>query len=128
MNKGYIQYNKNLKNFSKKLRRKSTLSEVLLWDELKAGKLRGYKFNRQKPLDKYIADFYCKKLSLVIEIDGYTHNIKQIKDKERQNKMEKMGLKFLRFDDMEVKFDILNVIRKIEDFMVDFEKRNVYKQ
>jgi len=122
MKKAFIQYNKNLKDFSKILRGNSTFSEVLLWNELKAGKLRGYKFNRQKPLSKYIADFYCKKISLIIEVDGYTHNEKQQKDKERQKSLEKMGINFLRFDDMEIKFDMLNVLRKIEDFISEFEK------
>ena len=59
----YIPYNKNLKEFSHKLRNNSTLSEVLLWDYLQAGKMLGYKFNRQKPLLNYIVDFYCKPLN-----------------------------------------------------------------
>ena len=44
-----LPYNKVLKTISRKLRTNSTLSEVLLWNELKLGKLTGYKFNRQKP-------------------------------------------------------------------------------
>ena len=68
-----IYYNKNLKAFSRKLRNNSTLSEVLLWSELKGRKILGYRFTRQKPLGKYIADFYCFELKLVIEIDGESH-------------------------------------------------------
>jgi very-short-patch-repair endonuclease len=53
----FVPYNKNLKQLSRNLRNNSTLSEVILWNELRAGKLRGYKFNRQKPIGSYIADF-----------------------------------------------------------------------
>jgi very-short-patch-repair endonuclease len=56
----HLPYNKNLKMFSRDLRNFSTLSEVLLWNELKAGKIKGYKFNRQKPLLNYIVDFFAK--------------------------------------------------------------------
>ena len=50
-----------------------TLSEVLLWNELKQKNILGYDFDRQRPIGEYIVDFYCKELSLVIEIDGDTH-------------------------------------------------------
>ncbi len=80
MKKPFIAYNKKLKGISRALRNNSTLAEVLLWNELKSGKMRGYKFNRQKPLKNYIVDFYCKKLCLIIEIDGDSHIYKYKKD------------------------------------------------
>ena len=101
MKKPYLQYNKHNKQLSRNLRNHSTLAEVLLWNELKAGKIKGYKFNRQKPLLKYIVDFYCKKLNLIIEIDGETHIGKEQEDRERQEKLEGLGLSFLRFEDIE---------------------------
>ena len=81
--------------------------------------MRGYKFNRQKPLDRYIVDFYCKKLDLVIEIDGESHNseVAKIKDTERQLALEKMGLYFLRFDDLDVKKNMLFVLTQIQVFI-----------
>ena len=109
----YIPYNKSLKEYSKKLRNNSTLAEVLLWEELKSKKT-GYTFNRQKPLLNYIVDFYCKSLNLVIEVDGDSHNHKYDLDLKRQKELEAYGLKFLRFDDLEVKRDINNVVRTIE--------------
>lgn len=69
----FVPYNKNLKEFSRELRSHSTLAEILLWQKLRASQFRGYAFNRQKPLDNYIVDFYCRKLNLVIEIDGDSH-------------------------------------------------------
>ncbi|OEK01201.1 DNA methylase [Roseivirga sp. 4D4] len=122
----YLPYNKNLKQFSRNLRNNSTLSEVLLWQKLRAGQIRGYKFNRQKPLGNYIVDFYCKKLNLVIEVDGASHFIGDapIRDKERQDILENMGLQFLRFDDMDVKVNMSGVIRILEDFMDERERSN----
>jgi len=86
----HIPYNKNLKDFSRKLRNNQTLGETLLWMELQKKQMRGYQFNRQKPLGNYIVDFYCKKLSLVIEIDGGSHDFEEImvKDIERQRILE----------------------------------------
>jgi len=124
MKKGYHPYKKNLKQFSRDLRNFSTYSEVLLWNELKAGKLRGYKFNRQKPLITYIVDFYSKKLNLVIEIDGVTHFEKENADTLRQKELEKLNLNFLRFNDLEVKEDLSNVIMKIEEYIDNFESES----
>ena len=82
----FIPYSKSLKEFSRELRSHSTLSEVLLWKQLRASRFRGYSFNRQKPLSKFIVDFYCKKLNLVIEIDGDSHFDEEsvISDQKRQ--------------------------------------------
>jgi very-short-patch-repair endonuclease len=117
----YIPYNKKLKEYSRELRNNSTLSEVLLWNYLRAGKMKGYKFNRQKPLLNYIVDFYCKDLNLVIEIDGDSHDYKYKADIIRQKEFEKYNLKFLRFEDIEVKKDIDNVLRAIEYWIEEFE-------
>ena len=94
-----------------------TLSEVLLWNELKQKKMLGYDFDRQSPIDNYIVDFFCKELSLAIEIDGDTHIYRYDYDDERQEALEKLGVHFLRFDDIEVKQDMFNVLRVIEDWI-----------
>jgi very-short-patch-repair endonuclease len=93
----HLPYDKNLKEFSRKLRNDSTLSEILLWKELRAGKMMGYKFNRQKPLLNYIVDFYCKPLNLVIEVDGVTHTyeLSDKNDLKRQTELENVGLGLL---------------------------------
>ena len=113
MKKAFIEYNLELKSKSRELRNDSTLSEVLLWQKLRAGSMMGHKFNRQKPLGNYIVDFYCKALNLVIEIDGSSHDYKYKQDLYRQRKWEELGLKFLRFTDIEVKRDMNNVLRAI---------------
>ena len=78
-----------------------------------------YMINRKKIqdlIDEFIVDFYCKDLLLAIEVDGSSHDSDgaQIKDKKRQKRLESLGVSFLRFDDLEVKKDMLNVLREIE--------------
>jgi very-short-patch-repair endonuclease len=95
---------------------------VLLWKQLRAGSMMGYTFNRQKPLNNYIVDFYCKPLKLVIEVDGGYHFEEQqkLKDKERQNLLEQMQLNFLRFHDEEVRKDMNEVLRKVKNYIEAF--------
>ena len=117
-----IYYSSKLKQLSRDLRNNSTLSEVLLWNELKAGKMLGYQFMRQKPIGNFIVDSYCSKLKLVIEIDGESHIGKEEDDKNRQSEIEKLGIRFLRFDDLEVKNNIDGVLVMIRKFIEESEK------
>ena len=64
---------------AKNLRRNMTDAEMILWQHLKAG-INGIKFRRQHPIGIYVADFYCHKIKLIIEIDGSIHHKKEIKD------------------------------------------------
>ena len=98
-----LSYKPGLKELARKLRNSSTVSEKLLWNHLKGKQINGFDFDRQKPIDNYIVDFYCKELMLAIEIDGITHNEKMDKDTIRQKKIESLGVSFLRFTDDEVK-------------------------
>jgi len=109
-----IYYNSALKQKARELRNNSTLSEVLLWNELKNKKLRGFDFHRQKPIDNYIVDFFCYTLMLAIEIDGISHGGKEEKDEKRQKGLEGLGIRFLRFDDLMIKRNIVSVLREIE--------------
>ena len=122
----WLPYNKDLKEFSRKLRNNSTLGEILLWQKLRAGSMMNYTFNRQKPLGRYIVDFYCKPLKLVIEIDGSYHfeEEQKIKDKLRQQILEKMGLSFLRFSEQQIRKDMDIVLKAIEQYISGYEKLN----
>ena len=115
-----IHYNPKLKQFSRELRKNSALSEVLLWNELKGRKMKGYQFMRQKPIDNYIVDFYCSKLKLVIEIDGDSHIGKLEDDRVRQKRLEMLGMSFLRFSDLEVKRNMNGVLTGIESWIDEF--------
>lgn len=115
--KKIIYYDPKLKDLASKLRKNGTLSEVLLWQELKGKKVYGYDFHRQKPIKNYIVDFFCYDLMLAIEIDGVSHNYdeeKFQKDKDRQKELELLGIGFLRFSEGEVRnnmFGVMNTIR-----------------
>ena len=123
MRRKIIPYNPILKKFARELRNNSTRSEIKLWRFLKGRQMLGYDFHRQKPLLNFIADFYCHELKLVIELDGYTHQFEEtiIKDKIKENELNKIGLNVLRFEDDEVMNDIENVLRTIEIYIHNFE-------
>jgi len=95
-----------------------------LWHYLKSKQMMGYDFHRQKPIDNYILDFFCYELMLAIELDGYSHQHDEVfeKDLKKEQKMNELGIKILRFQDDEVYFDIDNVLRSIENYIRDFEK------
>ncbi|MFC1714233.1 endonuclease domain-containing protein [Candidatus Poribacteria bacterium] len=112
-----IHYNPKLKALSRELRKNSTLAEVLLWNQLKARKMKGYQSMRQKPIDEYIVDFYCSKLELVVEIDGESHSGRSREDHMRQRKLESLGLSFLRFYDSDVKENLNGVLLAIGEWI-----------
>ena len=120
----YLPYNINLKEFSRKLRKNSTLGEILPWQKLRAGAMMNYTFNRQKPLGKYVVDFYCKPLSLVIEIDGAYHceSEQRIADEKRQHQLEEMNLHFLRFSEQQVLKDMDWLLIEIKNYIIAFEQ------
>ncbi len=106
-----LKYNQKLIKFARHHRNNSTKSEIKLWPYLKNKQLHGYKFNRQKPIGNYIADFYYHRLCLVIEVDGSTHNSLEVQhqDKLKDEYLHKAGLKVLRFTG----YDVLNNIEGI---------------
>ncbi len=122
MKKKFITYNPKLKSIARTLRRQSTLAEILLWNELKGKKILGYDFHRQKPINKYIVDFFCPRLMLAIEIDGASHVDRAEEDKRRQKELESSGIRFLRFEDTEVKQDLEGVITTIRDWILEQRK------
>ncbi|TAL66326.1 MAG: DUF559 domain-containing protein [Bacteroidetes bacterium] len=116
-----IYYIPKLKEKARKLRNESTFSEILLWLKIKTKSL-GYEFHRQVPIDEYIVDFYCHELRLAIEIDGCSHNHKYDYDLRRQKRLESLGVKFIRFDDMDVKRNMNDVLRALEVEIIEIEK------
>jgi very-short-patch-repair endonuclease len=117
-------YDKELKQYSRDLRKDGTLGEVLLWQHLRQRQMRGYRFNRQKPIGKYIADFYCNRLNLVIEIDGssHDHEIAEQRDAQRDTDMREMNLSVLRFSEAEVRFQIDTVLERVEAWIIEQER------
>ena len=119
-----IPYNPKLKEYTKELRKNSTLSEVLLWQQIKNKALR-VQFHRQVPMLEYIVDFYCHELMLAIEIDGDSHLYKYEYDSKRQGELEKEGVIFLRFTDLDVKQNMFSVGITLEQVVQELiDKRN----
>ena len=72
-------YNKNLQPYANRLRKEMTKAESCLWKYvLRAGKMKGFQFRRERPVLNYVADFMCIELKLVIEVDGITHHFEEV--------------------------------------------------
>ena len=112
-----LPYDKKLRKLSQNLRNRMTDAEKLLWSRLRYRQVKGYHFYRQKTIKHYIVDFHCPKASLVIEVDGGQHYSEKgmEKDKERDKVLNNMGLKVLRFSDIDVLKDIDAVMECIWD-------------
>jgi very-short-patch-repair endonuclease len=118
-------YNKKLKKFARELRKDGTLGEALLWrDVLKAKQLWPYQFNRQFTIGNYIVDFICRKLKLIIEIDGSSHFAKSEEDYTRQQFLENRGFTILRFSEGLVVFRIDEVVAEIDYAIQCLEENN----
>jgi very-short-patch-repair endonuclease len=118
--KSNSHYNKKLQPFANKLRKSMTKAEACLWKYvLRASQLKSFQFRRQRPVLNYIADFMCKELMLVIEVDGITHHWEETiqKDKTRQKALESAGFTVLRFSDEEVLNHIYAVYNYLEDWI-----------
>jgi imidazole glycerol-phosphate synthase subunit HisF len=104
---------------AKQLRKNMTEAEKLLLASLKKN-IKGFKFRSQHPIGIYIADFYCHKMKLVIELDGSIHDNEEIKrnDIERQQWLEHQGLIVVRFKNEEIVNDIDTVLKTIETYLL----------
>ncbi len=113
-----LRYFNKLKPFASELRNESTKAEVRLWCELlRNGQMNNFRFLRQRPIDKYIVDFICRKAKLVIEVDGYSHQFNYEADVARNRVLKELGYLTLRFTDDEVKNNIENVKRSIKQVL-----------
>lgn len=115
MKQPYIPYNKKLVEIARINRKNPTKAEDKMWHEaLKDKRFENYKFHRQKPLDNFIADFYCPELMLVIEIDGDYHDTQKEYDTLRSEELNKYGINVLRYTNDEILFNISNVRKDLE--------------
>lgn len=110
-----LRYNKNLKEFSRSLRKNMIDAERLLWERLRGKQIKGYQFYRQKIIGNYIVDFYCPKAKLVIELDGGQHYSTEGKERDRKRDayITHLGLSVLRFSDRDVFENMQGMLEKI---------------
>ncbi|NJS11204.1 MAG: endonuclease domain-containing protein [Microcoleus sp. CSU_2_2] len=115
-----IPYNSKLKELARQLRNNMTPGESSLWKYVKGKQMMGYDFDRQRPIDEFIVDFYCKQLMLAIEIDGSSHDSEeaQERDRQRQARLEFLGVRFLRFTESDAKYQVEGVLEVIQSWVL----------
>ena len=106
---------------AKLMRKKSTEAETILWKYLKKFRSEGFIFRRQHPIDIFIADFYCHRLKLVIEVDGEVHlnSEAQQYDDGRTSELERFGITVIRFTNNQVVNNRDLVVKQIQDIIND---------
>ena len=98
---------------ARRLRRHQTDAERILWFRLRGRRLAGWKFKRQVPIDRFIADFVCADAKLVVELDGSQHAVRTGQDLERTKTLEAMGYLVLRFWNNDVMRNLDGVLEEI---------------
>jgi very-short-patch-repair endonuclease len=83
-------------SFARHLRKGDNLAEAIIWNNLKARNLGGFKFVRQFPIGPYFADFVCREHKLVVEIDGSQH-VESARDEKRDQFIVEAGYSVVRF-------------------------------
>jgi len=112
-----IPYNRKLKSNARRLRGEMTDAERLLWSRVRRKQLKGFQFYRQKIIGNYIVDFWCPAAKIVVEVDGSQHYTEEgiRKDRIRDEYLQKLGYRVLRFPATEVCNNIDGVVQYIYD-------------
>jgi very-short-patch-repair endonuclease len=100
---------------ARQFRKEPTASENLLWQALRSRQIEGRKFRRQQPIGVFVVDFYCATERLVIEVDGLIHESQQESDRQRQELLESLGLRFVRVSSQLIEDDLvvaINIVRQ----------------
>lgn len=114
-----LPYNPELKNRAKSLKKGYNFAEVVFWKQVRNKSFWGIDFDRQKIIGNYIVDFYIKKLGLVIEIDGESHNNKENYDLKRENYMLSQGVLIFKTTNFRILHDLDNVMKELEHFIIE---------
>jgi len=124
MRKSVLYTDPKMKEIAKIVRKNSSLGEIMLWKKLRDKQLLGYEFQRHTPIGKYLVDFFCSDLNLAIEVDGVSQETDQAYRfvSEREAKLEKVEVHFLRFNDSTVRNDMKSVLLEIEGWIKEHTK------
>lgn len=116
-NKQSIHNKRELKEKRQELRKNLTPAEASLWSQIKGRKLMGRRFTKQHSIGNYIVDFYCASEKLIIELDGELHMnyTSEEYDRARENYLEGLGYKIIRFENKMVFDHLPSVLKDIED-------------
>jgi very-short-patch-repair endonuclease len=104
---------------ARELRNAATPAERELWKHVSKSQIAGAKFSRQMPVGPYFADFLCRQCKLIIEIDGYSHDLTIERDSVRTRYLEAQGYTVMRFSNAEVLGQTEGVIWKISQVLAD---------
>ncbi len=110
-----------LKPLARQMRHEPTRAEDALWQRLRNRQIAGHKFRRQHSIDRFIVDFYCADAQLIIEVDGAVHDFTPEEDAIRQEFLESLGLRVIRFTNDQVLDDIAAVLDAIRNALVSDE-------
>ena len=111
--------NEDLSAFARKNRKAGNLAEVIFWMQVHRKMFYGLDFDRQKVIGNYIVDFYVKRLGLVVEIDGGSHNEKTEYDSQRDQYLESLGLKVFHTMDFDVLHHVSLVLKDLSNFIIE---------
>jgi len=110
---------------AQQLRLNMTPVEKILWSKLCNRQILGMKFRNQHPIDRYIADFYCHEIKLIIEVDGSVHDSRKEYDDYRDNFLKGGKYTVLRFSNDEIGNSIESVLLTIENCVSNLSKEDV---
>ncbi|NJM79893.1 MAG: DUF559 domain-containing protein [Flavobacterium sp.] len=114
-----LPYNSALKDRAKALRKGYNFAEVVFWKQVRNGTFWNMDFDRQKIIGNYIVDFYIKKLGLIIEIDGESHNEKEVYDEKRESYLLSQGTQIFKTTNYRVLHDLENIMKELENFIIE---------
>ena len=123
----HFHYYPPLRNTSRVLRNRQTVAENRIWKAvLRKRQCLGYRFQRQRVIGKYIVDFFCFELKLIIEIDGDIHDLPEVKNKDlvREEYLKNLGCSIIRFTNSEVLNNLVSVIKDLEISLQKFKNEN----
>lgn len=108
-----------MKSRARALRKGYNYAEVVFWKQVRNGEFWNIDFDRQRIIGNYIVDFYVKKLGLIVEIDGESHNNKEDYDEKRENYLKNLGLNLFKASNLRVLHDLNNVMNELETFIIE---------
>ena len=110
-----------IRQLSKELRNNQTVTEQMLWNAIRRKQLGGFRFLRQYVIDRYIADFYCSKVKIAVELDGNIHELKEQQEYDciRDKIIRMHKIKVVRFTNDEIINNISEVLNKLLDLLLN---------
>lgn len=117
----------DIKLRARHMRKNPTMAEKLLWNRLRNKQVKGRRFRRQHPVDRFIVDFYCRDAGLVIEVDGSVHDSPESSeyDAGRQELLEQRGLTVLLFSNSQVIHETDSVLYAIANCLSNCESTRI---